>query len=180
MGSKIEGIVSKEIQDKISDEILSTHFPWFFNDSTIGQYDKDKKAGFQFIHTVLEDGRIVSPIFDYIKPILESFESSTNLTIKNLIRIKINLLTQLELSNIEIQNTIHTDIAKTSPCTDVVSLVYYVMDSDGDTVVYDGDDILTCSPVKGNAFYFKSVLDHRATNPILNQRRIVINFVMEV
>jgi len=115
-----------------------------------------------------------------LKPLLQSFEEYTSFKIVNLIRIKINLLTQLKLSEEQIQNTIHTDIGKDSPCTSVVSLVYYVEDSDGDTIVYDGNDIITCTPKKGTAFYFKSIMDHRASNPIINKRRIVINFVMEI
>ena len=174
----IQNIVSKEIQDKLSEEILSVNFPWYFNDSTLGEYVEGVDSGFQFVHTVFDNGNITSPIFESLKPLLQSFEEHTSFRIKNIVRIKINLLTQLTDSSK--QNVIHTDIAKDSPCTSVVSLVYYVMDSDGDTIVYDGNDIVTCSPKKGTGFYFQSLMDHRATNPILNQRRIVINFVMEI
>jgi len=174
----IENIIPKELQDKLSEEILSVNFPWYFNDSTLGDYVEGVDSGFQFVHTVFDNGNITSTIFESLKPILQSFEEHTSFQIKHIVRIKINLLTRLtDTSN---QNVIHTDIAKDSPCTSVVSLVYYVMDSDGDTIVYDENDIITCSPKKGTGFYFESIKDHRATNPVLNQRRIVINFVMEI
>jgi len=176
----IESIIPKELQDKLSEEILSVNFPWYYNDSTTGEYGNGGEDGFQFVHTVLKDNNITSPIFESLKPILQSFEEQTSFRIVNLVRIKINLLTQLKVTEEQIQNSIHTDIGKDSPCTSVVSLVYYVEDSDGDTVVYDGNNIITCTPKKGTAFYFKSIMDHRASNPIFNKRRIVINFVMEI
>jgi hypothetical protein len=177
----IENIISKELQDKLSEEITNGNFPWYYNNSTnYDQHGTEKDDGYQFVHTVFKDNNITSPVFELLKPILQSFEEHTSLKIVNILRIKINLLTPLKLSEEQIQNTIHTDIAKDSPFTSVVSLIYYVVDSDGDTVVYDDTDIITCTPKKGNAFYFNSIMDHRASNPIINKRRIVINFVMEI
>ena len=177
----IENIIPKELQDKLSDEITNGNFPWYYNNSTnYDQHGTETDDGYQFIHAVCKDNNITSPIFDLLKPILQSFEEHTSLKIVNILRIKINLLTPLKLSEEQIQKTIHTDILKDSKYTNVVSLIYYVVDSDGDTVVYDGNDIVTCTPKKGTAFYFKSIMDHRASNPLVNKRRIVINFVMEI
>ena len=62
-------------------------------------------------------------------------------------------------------------------------MVYYVIDSDGDTILLDDDKRnikASSSPIAGNLFVFDSRKWHRSTPPQINQRRVIINFILEV
>ena len=57
------------------------------------------------------------------------------------------------------------------------SLIYYVSDSDGDTVFYNKDkEIKKVTPKKGKTVLFDGHLLHRGTKPI-NKTKILLNFV---
>jgi hypothetical protein len=67
-------------------------------------------------------------------------------------------------------------------------MIYYVNDSDGNTVMFDkkgdqGFDNLqiqdTASPKKNTAVMFESDWYHTSTNPIDNPTRIVLNFILK-
>jgi hypothetical protein len=123
-------------------------------------------------------GQPQSELFNYVRPLLFEFEKATGLTIKDVYKIKANLLPKQELDDIEA--SIHTDLDKSDK--NYISIVYYVIDSDGDTVIYDDDGnvVLQASPVKGSAVYFPSHMKHRGTPPALNKRRIVLNMIVEL
>ena len=61
-------------------------------------------------------------------------------------------------------------------------MVYYVNDSDGDTIVFDDDmnEIERCTPACGSAIWFDSRKLHTATVPQHHKNRIVINFMFEI
>ena len=57
------------------------------------------------------------------------------------------------------------------------SCIYYVNDSDGDTVFYDNDKniIKKVSPKKGRIIFFEGSINHSGSRP-KNKHRIIINF----
>ena len=65
---------------------------------------------------------------------------------------------------------------------DFVSFIYYVIDSDGDTVVYNEDSTIKeiASPIQNNCIYFNSRDLHKANLPKKHKKRIVINCVLEI
>ena len=171
----IKDIISKDIADKIENIITDHKFEWYWSPSSKygisqeGSLSKD----FQFIHNIEKD----SELYSFVKILLHNFEIYSNLKIKNIYRIKVNLLPKQELSEEDLFETIHLDKVEQN----ILSIVYYVSDSDGDTVIYDDNNIILQSPpVKGNAVCFWSNLKHRATPPKLNKRRLVINIVLEI
>jgi hypothetical protein len=98
--------------------------------------------------------------------------------IKGIVRIKANLNSQNSLTN-PVDN-IHQDIIADG---NFMSLLYYVMDSDGDTLFFDDDKktvVDRITPQENKAVWFDSKTWHCSSPPIENKRRVVINFILEV
>jgi hypothetical protein len=177
---KITNFAPVELTDQL-EEVLSNHqFPWFWRPSTVHGVNENNypSSDFQFVHMAYFENQPQSELFNYVRPLLFEFEKATGFTIKNVFKIKANLLPKQELDDIEA--SVHTDVDKGDK--NYISIVYYVIDSDGDTVIYDDDGniALQASPVKGSAIYFPSHMKHRGTPPALNKRRIVLNMIVEI
>jgi hypothetical protein len=169
----IENLLPLEKQDELERIMLSEVFPWYFNQFTVND---NPDSGFQFVHRIFDDGAVISDLFSKMPPIMDNFQEQSGLTIKEIVRIKANLLTPATLSESEIQNSFHRDIESKTDDS-FVSLVYYVTNSDGNTVISGLDPV---SPIKGRACYFNSLLLHRASNPVNFKQRIILNFVFRV
>lgn len=176
----IHKFASTALANFIEDTFASEHFSWFWNSSvTYSNEVHDAKNDFQFIHCLFRNGAITSEYFDVVRIIMHLFESKTGIDIKGIVRAKANLMTKSIWSEEDLNNSIHTDYENDN----YVSLIYYVSDSDGDTVIYDNDRktiVDTVAPIKGNLIYFKANQPHRPTPPSKHKRRIVINIVVEV
>lgn len=155
-------------------------FKWtFFSDSVSAGNDKL----FQFVHLVNQLGESMSAYDDDIVKILDYFELKTGLKVKNIYKIKVNLLTKRDISEEESIKGIHRDLEENEQTKNYVSMVYYVNNSDGDTVIFDEDFktvLERCSPVSGTAVWFKSYTPHTATIPKLTDVRVIINFIFEI
>jgi len=168
---------SKHLEKLILD---NKEFKWtLFSDSVY----IDADGLFQFIHFVNLDGEAISPYNDDIVKILDYFELKTGLKIKTINRIKVNLLTKRDITEEENNKGIHRDFYDDEESKNYVSMVYYVNDSDGDTVIFDEDAktvLERCTPKSGTAIWFKSGKLHTATIPKLTNVRVVINFVFQI
>lgn len=170
----LTNFVPKDIVNKIEKIITDNLFPWYWSPSSKHGYSDEGKLSedFQFTNSVDEK----SELYSCIKILLDCFQKQANIKIKSIYRIKVNLLTKQNLSEEGLKETIHIDKMESN----FMSIVYYVLDSDGDTIIYDNDKmILNSSPIKGNAVCFLSKLKHRATPPKINKRRIVLNIIVE-
>jgi hypothetical protein len=124
--------------------------------------------------------------FEIIRPIIDNFIKREKIKDFYLHKIKINTLFQ----KIDYQpyyfNTPHQD----STDEEFSTLLYYVNDSDGNTFFFDSNEIDSKSfinlkvedmiyPKIGTGIVFKSNQYHASSNPIKNQRRLVINIVFK-
>jgi hypothetical protein len=173
----IKNVLSSEKANELENVIMGSDFPWYWNESTLVNYDNTFKdlRNYQFTHNFYVNGKINSNYCYLIDPIIESIEKNTDVKIKRIFRAKANLLTQVNLTEEEIEAETHTDIL----IDKYYSFVYYVCDSDGETVLYDDDVIEKATPEKNTGIFFKSSINHRGTNPSVNKRRVVINLVLE-
>ena len=73
----------------------------------------------------------------------------------------------------------HHYLHKDSDAEDFISFIYYVYDSDGDTVFFNDyvEEIFKCSPQKNMLIQFPSKILHASSSPVYYNSRLVINFV---
>ena len=194
MNKIIENIISKSYQDLIEKELNSNNFPYYFNDSINNNYknfiytDKRITDAYGLSHTIFncETKSINSNYYFLVLPILFTLEEKINIEIKEIKRIRVRRTTQHPQHTLKKFNPPHVDLSEDEP---YYSLVYYVEDSDGDTILFNeeykgnvtfkSDDVqilLRIPPKKGKALFFKGKTYHSGNCPVNYIKRTVINF----
>ena len=111
----------------------------------------------------------VDNLFFYLQ-ILYYFCNNKNILIDQIYRTKLNLYLP---SNYNLSKYSHVDLVKPH-----LVLLYYVNNSDGDTILFEEDgitEIKRISPKKGKAVLFNGNIKHAGSYPTKNER-IMINF----
>jgi hypothetical protein len=175
---KINNFLPDMAKNELSLNLLNDNFPWYYKDHTTQYLNNTQDDLAQFVHVFFEDGAINSQYFNIAKNIILFFEKETNIKIKNIIRLKANLNTKYKMTNKEMKQVIHKD----SDSENFISLLYYVNDSDGDTLIYDNNLNLieSITPKENSLYWFKSNQFHAPTFPVKNKKRIVISAIIEV
>jgi len=181
----------RTLQNKLETILYSSDISWNIHNSTISSYFEPE---FGYDERIMDPATVpVSLIYsdelDYIpqpelwndvKEILYSCCSEAKLKPIRITRVKANLLVRDPDFTSDKFNIPHRDYEE----DDVMSLIYYVNDSDGDTCMFPNynkyaDDLgepVRFSPIRGRSIIFKSNTYHASSCPINNFRRIVINF----
>jgi hypothetical protein len=167
----IEDLLPQSYKKEMQDALLGDIFPWYFNKNITNV----EKSSPQFTHTFYRNNQIESSAFNLIKPMVYFIEDKTNTSFKKIERIKANLRTNTIDANYE--SNIHKDMEKDT----YKSFVYYVNDSDGDTLFFDENNniIKSVTPKENSGIFFNSNINHTSQPPILNDCRVVINFIFE-
>ena len=180
MAILIDNFLPISLINELEKVITHHQFPWYWRPSTNYGIEggNESSEDFQFIHLIYYNDTVQSEIFELVRNIVQGFANSTNIAIKNIYKIKANLLTKQTLSSAALHETVHIDIEGSN----FLSIIYYVTEADGDTVIFNKNNEvdLQISPKKGSAVYFSSNLNHRATPPTNYKRRIVLNIVVEI
>lgn len=189
----IDNCIPVEQQNDLENHLTSLNFPWFYCDSK--QYGNEipepspyEKALEHFkgvvdtpqmIHLMYTENGDYSDIFPKLAGLI-SAPTKNGESIERIIRIKANLTWP---SNTRGTTSIpHIDYQGDE---DFMTAIYYVNESDGDTVIYDkrfGEDISDMrvlqkiSPRKGRMVLFDGKLLHAGTNPTQYRPRILINY----
>jgi len=190
----IDNAVSLDLQELIKKTVLDQAlFPWFYyNDGTYGPdipeedipaykdtiSHEDIMDTPQFTHTFFLHSKDNSPHHQkLIVPLLKEL----GLSAEHLTRAKANLLIQQNGFTENHFNTPHTDWN-----IDHTVLIYYVLDSDGDTILFNENirDNFTPStvsiyrrvkPKQGRVLLFDGSIFHSSCNPIKSKERVVFN-----
>lgn len=173
----IKNILPNILQKEIYDLITGSYFPWFWNENSTSSENNNENT-FQFIHIFYMDNEILSDKYNLVLPILWFFEKETNIKIKSIKRIKANLNTRYLMNEKDKKDAIHKDWEEDN----YLSLIYYVNDSDGETLIYNKNDNIEHKiiPKSNSLVYFKSNINHAGIFPVINKKRIIINFVVEI
>ena len=180
-------IPPKEAYD-IEEFFLGPSLGWHWNKETIEQEELEKyktkntvNTG-QFTHVVMRNfnlmpdhvrnknkGLYTSIAYDGIKEIFK------NINFNLICRIKGNLNLNVTGYKKKSHQPIHDD----ARVSGYKSLIYYINDSDGDTIFFNDKlkEIKRVNPKKGRAVIFDSQILHCGSNPIKQQNRAVINFI---
>ena len=180
----IDDVVDKETQDLIENTIFSAETQWTFGRTVFSHSDpklnkQATKTSMNFTKSLfrIDDNFSVSDISIYIKPL-------QNLSVQTLITSRIQL--QLPVITDKLYGLPHVDGIRN---TTYRAAVYYVNDSDGDTVFYkettkqiSPDNIpvnltvyKTVSPKKGRLIVFSGDIYHSSGKP-KNDIRCIINY----
>jgi hypothetical protein len=176
----IEELLPEKLIKEYNTLVTSYDFPWYWQENQIGDlYGSNQVYGFTHLLYSINIG-INSEHYNFFIPIISAFKDKSNLKIKSLIRFQVNLLTSQNVTEIIEKNQIHID----NENNNYYSFILYLMDSDGNTNVYDSQEgtnlIDTCEPKLNRCFWFKSNQWHSATLPKINKKRIVINCIVEL
>jgi hypothetical protein len=193
----IDNYLPKEYVDDIEklflkpEEHSSSEINWYYNDYTASKDAdylkriKDNKHFFdsyQFTHIFYNMGEKNSSYFDKIIKILED----TKINWKSIERIKANFTTNLTNRKPGDIVVPHQDIKPNSDYyknKKAISMIYYVHDTDGDTVFYDDECkkiTKKVKPKKGRVVIFDSLIFHSYMRPVKSDKRVVINFIVNV
>ncbi len=179
--------------NQLFDLITGVDFPWYYQPdiafTTFKGHLNDPMAisSFGFTHLVWDiDKGKVSELISLMGPLVENFQNQSKIKINNFLRIKINLQVPLKNNIPEKYNGVHIDRFDKHQ-----TLIYYLNDSDGDTVVFDkiyseDDDYLAASsmslpikyrvkPTANTLLHIDGFQYHSGSNPIESNYRITIN-----
>ena len=173
--------IKKKLADEIEKLLTSDNFGWYYNHTTA--YEEKKLSDtFQFTHKFYDE--IYNAASYYYQNALELFQS-INIKYKKFLRIKanftvpsLNLGTKHQLIHRDIENEHITNKKYPTYKQRLSTFLYYVNDSDGDTIFYDDNkkEIKKFKPKKGTGLIFKSNILHAGSNPVKYDKRIVINY----
>lgn len=171
----------------IEKTLTAYNFDWHFTketSGTAGYFSNDplSKDCPQMIHMFYHTDW-TSPYVEVITPLLDVIQKQTSTDIKSIYRIKANL-TIPDGTSSNHYNTPHQDHKN----KDFLSMVYYVQDADGDTILFDKheitdkklDVVAKVTPSRGRCLLFPSTQYHSSSNPIMFGSRIVLNFIFEI
>jgi hypothetical protein len=198
--------VDKEYSDILQELLLhNSYFSWYYNEKTVlipnnaddTTYgillDKNVKETPQLTHTFLNKDGEKSNNFNYLIELLDIIKENFG-PIKKILRIKSNLLLKNECYSKNSYHPPHIDWRDDSnDYKKIISALYYVNNSDGNTIFFN--EYLTpnfnfenteltiqkeITPESGSLLVFKSNQFHTSKPPILTDRRVVINFILEM
>jgi hypothetical protein len=173
MNKKLNNIT---LQNTIKNLVISNHFQWYWNEN---QINENNYSYFGFTHTAIRNYEINSGTIELIKYLADEIVKKENIKYKAIFRANFNLLTNINITDEQLKNSIHQDTEKSN----FFSILYYVINSDGNTILYNDDKetiISEHSPIEGEYIIFKSNTWHRASLPKINSRRLAINIVLEL
>lgn len=155
----IDNFLEKESFNNIQTTIMSSWFPWYYNEYVNNKNEENVKTNFQFTHLFFKHND-KSNFFDLINPILNK------LNILSLLRIKANLS---PLNEKQIKHPLHMDCDSLH----MTSGIFYVNTNNGYTQFEDGSKI---ESVANRFVEFDSKKLHAAVTQNDEKTRILINF----
>ena len=160
----IDDCIPKDLQKKYLE--ISEGIHWIYNKTCIHPLIVPIENA-----TTFDVGQLTCKVpeddYDLFLPLLDNFGKYSKIN-----RIKYNLLWRCSEANNR-----HTSLHHDGD-TDCLSAVYYVNDSDGETIIIDGEDEYRIHPKKGSILIFPAHLLHASSNPITAHERICINLVV--
>jgi len=193
-----DNLLPPALVDRLEERLTSDNFYWFAMDNlSLGTQTPKNEFTFPDNYKHIESSGMTKPLFmdslwydphdAYMmsRMIIDYVCEEENIDLHGIIRVKANMLTPNPASGATHDNAIHY------PHLDVYNehlvMVYYVNDSDGDTVIFNerwSEDAeqpvpLTIKqrikPKKGRIVLFDGLHFHTSQSPKENDKRIILN-----
>jgi hypothetical protein len=197
LGKKVyvfDNFIDLKYQEKIKNILMGDYqykkedFPWHYIEdvTAAGDFDSQHRAALshEFVNYIdnaqmnTKQSCVVSKFHEFILPMLKSSCKKIGVNNIDILQGRSFLQFPLNLKDRSVDNP-HRDLWDTN---NFFVVLYYVCDSDGDTVIYnetEESDVYTLkqkvSPKEGRVVVFDGTLMHTAEQP-LNNTRCVINY----
>lgn len=170
----INNLLTHDQEDLLESSVLNENTQWLFNrftaykHSAYGVSDELKKNINSFRHPVFQSNKMIDrEMYDLFKLIPEKLGA------KNIY----NMICQLQLVTVGEHKPIkHVDMPMHS--SPYATIVYYINDSDGPTVLYEDFEIIRCEHERGKLIVFDGNIKHHASRPS-KDIRCVMNFCFD-
>ena len=197
LGKKVyvfDDFIDLKYQEQIKNVLLGSEdycekqFPWYYTEDVTAGGDKDSQhraaLGHDFVDYIDEaqmdkqQSCIISNFHEFVLPMLKGACKKMSVNNIDILQGRSFLQFPLNLKDRSVDRP-HRDLWDTN---NFFVVLYYVCDSDGDTIIYnetDNSDVYTLkqkvTPKKGRVVIFDGALMHTAEQP-LNNTRCVINY----
>ena len=182
----IDDFISLEYQEKIKQELLGleNNFPWIYTEDVTGagDYDSQHRAalGHQYVEIDDDDKSEITSVYHHLfTPMLS--KACQHLKMPEVEVLQGRSFLQFPLKNIDtsVVDTPHIDLDEGD---EHIVVLYYVIDSDGDTIIYNErtesssyTEKQRVSPKQGRVVIFEGGQYHTAQQP-QNGTRCVVNY----
>ena len=180
----IDNFIDREYQERIKDNLMGDNdFPWYYIDDVTAAYEDDNQGRPGLSHVYVEhndDGssKIVSDFHEIFVPLLNEACIVLQVPTAKIIQGRSFLQFPLNLNSSE-DDTPHIDLDEG---VRHIVVLYYVVTSDGDTVIYNQrteSDTYTVkqkvTPKQGRVVIFDGGLYHTAQQA-LRKHRCIVNY----
>ena len=180
----IDNFIDKDYQEKIKHNLMGdTDFPWYYIDDVTAAYEDDNQGRPGLSHVYVEhhdDGscEIISDFHDLFLPLLNKACEVLEVPKASIVQGRSFLQFPLNLDSCD-DDTPHIDLDEG---VRHIVVLYYVVTSDGDTVIYNQrteSDIYTVkqkvTPKQGRVVIFDGGLYHTAQQA-LKKIRCIVNY----
>lgn len=179
---RLENILNSSQLHDLYRAITKNGIEWQFLNSTVidaenqinQQYSEEIQDSWQLVKPVFKEEVFDPHLFALIMPIIMQIYKRLEITDGVMSKIKVNSLHPNPYCNNHKFNSLHID----DDNEHAVSCVFYLNDSDGNTVILDDNqDKHYLQPKANSAVVFPSKWWHASSCPVYTERRIVVNLV---
>lgn len=175
-----KSFVDQNYQKEIYNKLTDINFPWhFMEDATFERANTPDTSTPCFANLLYHTNYEKNPEYDFFIPLIDRLKETTQAQNFNLLRVRIGFLlnTKYSLPSQPYRyNTPHRDYDQ-----DHYVAVYYVNETDGDTVVFRETELSEkfyplhkCTPEAGKLLLFNGWHYHSSTCPKIHTKRIAI------
>lgn len=173
---RIETLLNPNHYGWVRSKLDSPAVSWYYAETTANYFDEKLPFHSSFSHLIFKsDTGPVSELFDCSLPILLTALDKQDKKLKKLIRIRMGLITRTPQ---EVIHAPHKD-----DVDDHVTGIYYLNETDGDTVIYNETEqsnnytIKERLTPKANTWHeFNGAHYHSSSAPTQNEKRIVMTY----
>jgi len=176
MTQRIENLLSRQHYTFVRSKLDTPGVAWYYAETTANDFDTKQAFHSSFSHLVFKKDRgVISELFDSLFPILLSALDRQQKNLKELLRIRVGLITRAPH---EIIHAPHKD--DTIPHT---TGLYYLNDTDGDTIIYNEEAPSSnytikerLTPKENTWHSFNGAHYHSSSAPTQQEKRITITY----
>lgn len=179
---EVRHFVDADSQNKIYQAITNPSFLWTYDeDVTAALMNSPAASTPTFNHLIFDQNRESNPYYEFVDQLIAEIEKQFKLSITDMLDIRAEFLlnTKYPIPSLPYKhNTPHKDYD-----TDHFVVVYYVNETDGETVVFNETAVAEkyypmhrCMPEKGKALLFSGVNFYADTCPKVHTKRIALTF----